>query len=389
MDLANELLKQTYRKRLGSYYELSLNRSVQSLRSAIANAKRFTLDESMSEFCAVLASTPFKAAKERQADILHSLRHSAIPPYPKMLIQVDNHAFRRGLLVGGLVDKGHAYAWNPPHDGRSRVPDANDFVHDARGEALQPPSDEVIRDIAWLIEYDGQDVIISEFFVMSEKNEHEVLALPYKLIYSTQDHSFTDGKFRDGYIDIKSAMIAHGITQVRSPHFGVLYNTPIEQQTKSLVVEEPGQPSWKVNPLIVEFGGVLRYVIAFLATLNNIPKVTTVVRPQKGFLGGGRIRKYMDYTTLTLKLPQRTTQVNLAKRLIAKARKGWHEVRPHWRMLSDGNCAFHIWSERDSTGHAYCKECAARRVWIVLPHGRGDPTISIRTHKYVVTHPKE
>jgi hypothetical protein len=147
---------------------------------------------------------------------------------------------------------------------------------------------------------------------------------------------------------------------------------------------------------VLEFGGSLRYMLALLATLNDIPKMQVQVRPQKSFMGGGQIRKYLDHTVLQLTLPVKMSTVTLAKRLIAAARRGWHEVRPHWRInhppLGSTFCANrsdHVWLEADQSGHANCKQCDARRVWIVLPTGRGDPTISVRTHKYALHHSED
>lgn len=138
----------------------------------------------------------------------------------------------------------------------------------------------------------------------------------------------------------------------------------------------------------------MREVIALLSTLNHIPKTATEVRPAKTYMADARIRNYLAHTTLRIELPARYSLRTLAKRLIAKARRGWHQVRPHWRVYHQGEkfCPAyteHIWLEADETGHANCKQCDARRVWIVLPHGRGDPLLSVRTHKYALTHSRD
>lgn len=368
MDLANELIRETYRKHTD--LELVSLRNPAIIRKAVAEAKRFILDESMSGFVAELATVPFKVDYKRRPDVLASLRHSAVPPFAKMFIQIDNAAFRKTLL---------------------QVAESQQDVYGQ--QLISHNDDDIVKDIAWLVELQGDEVTVTEFFIGPNGG---VVSLPFSYIYSLSDRGFKDGPYRGGWLDIRASAFSHGITGLYDDRMAVLYSKPLNTFPKTQLVEVQQESStghtigsWKVHALVPEFGGVLRYVLSFLATLNNVPKVETQVRPQKGYLGGGQIRKYLDYTTLTLRLPQRTTTVNLAKRLIAASRLGWHEVRPHWRIQKDGACQFHIWSERDQSGHSTCKHCDAKRVWIVLPHGRGDPMISVRTHKYLVTHPKE
>jgi hypothetical protein len=189
-------------------------------------------------------------------------------------------------------------------------------------------------------------------------------------------------------------MLMHGLTGCDDRNIGVKYPTPLDKTPKQLKVPcQIDGEKFETHFMVGEFSGDVRYALTLLATLNDIPKVQTQVRPAKSYLGGGQIRKYLDHTTLRLTLPVRGTTLTLAKRLIAASRKGWHEVRPHWRInhphLGDKFCANrqdHVWLEADERGHANCKQCDARRVWIVLPTGRGDPTISVRTHKYALHH---
>lgn len=361
MDLANLIIQETYRKKT-LLRGANPARSPEALRRAMIEAKRFVLDESMSEFAAELACVPFDVAALRRPEALTSIRHSAIPPFPKMFVHLDNHAFRRGLLKMNRKE-------------------------DAAGNKLIDPDEDkegIVKDIGWLIENDGDDVTITEFLTF---DDDEIITLPFYYLYSLSDKGYVDGPYRGGYLDIKAPMLAHGITNLVDSRMAVVYTHPLDSfPKKMLTMVHAAGDTFPAHAMVAEFGGIMRYVMTFLATLNDTPKIATEVRPQKGFLGGGQIRKYQDYTTLTLKLPGRTTKLNLARRLIAKARKGWHEVRPHWRMLKEDLCPGHLWSERDTSGHSHCTVCAAKRVWIVLPHGRGDPTISVRTHKYLVTH---
>jgi hypothetical protein len=362
-DIANELIRETYRSK--SLLKLSGGRDLHSVRKAVANAKRFMLDDAMSSFMAELATVPFKVAQERRPDVLDSLRHSARLPFPQVFVQYNYRAFRRGL-------EAERVGW--------------------RGEKTAADG-EVLGDIGWLCEADASDpdlIWIAEYFEL----EGRIATPPFRFAYRTDDRGFAPSL----KIDTRAGMFAHGISGHRDQNIGVQYRVPLSEFPKSQLVEVqsedrgPGQwEKFEVHALVEEFSGVVRYVLALLATLNNIPKIETQVRPAKSYMGGGQIRKYLDHTTLRLSLPVRTSTTTLAKRLIAAARRGWHQVRPHWRIYHRGEkfCASrsdHVWLEADETGHANCKQCDARRVWIVLPDGRGDPTISVRTHKYALTH---
>lgn len=369
-DLASELLRETYRNERKSDLYWLQNRPLTKMRKAIANSKTFVLDDSMSSFLGELATVPFVSiANERMPDALDSLRHSAIPPFDNMFVQLDNRAFRRGLF-------------------KTRTPWRKTDVHEQ--PLLKEDSDEIVDECGWLIETRAgePDVMVTEVF-MNDKDR--LSSPPFRWVYRTNDIGWA----RTGNICSRSGMFAHGITGYHDPCTAVWYSRPLEQFPKEqkTKVDITDTDSFVVHNTVIEFGSTMRYIYAFLATLNNVPKIATDVKQSRHFIGGGQRRKYQDHTVLTLHLPARQSTTKLARRLIAQARRGWHIVRPHWRIAHDrlgGNYCTrreqHLWGVADETGHATCKQCDARRVWIVLPHGRGDPTLSVRTHKYNVTH---
>jgi hypothetical protein len=366
VDLASDLFRETYRNPTKSYVSRLLNRSLTSIRRSVVNAKRFTLDESMSEFLAELSRAPFNVANERFPDVMESLRHSAVPPFENMFVQIDNRAFRRGLRKSpGVMD-----SWQ-----QQLVPEHSEELIDVTG---------------WLVESkEGQpEVTMTEFF---HSDAGEMMSLPFSWLYRTNDVGWKD----DDVTSVKGGMFAHGIHGFTDPCVAVRYSRSLDQMPTHHTVEvnEPNGEKFKIHFTVAEYGSTLRYLFAFLATLNNVPKISTEIRQSKHFIGGGQRRKYLDHTVLTLQLPAKQTTTQLARRLVAQARRGWHIVRPHWRLshprLGGNYCPTresHIWGVADARGHATCKQCEARRVWIILPNGRGDPTISVRTHEYNVTH---
>jgi len=367
VNIANDLLRETYRSPSKSYVSQLLNRSLTSIRSAVVNAKRFTLDDSMSEFLAELSRVPFTVAQERFPDVLESLRHSAVPPFENMFIQVNNRAFRRGLRKSPSV------------------------IDSWQQELIHEDHQELISEVGWLIQTkEGQpEVMMTEFFY---SDEGALMCPPFSWWYRTNDVGWKE----DELTSVDGGMFAHGIHGFRDPCVAVRYSRPLTDFPPNQV-HEVGRPgdafNFKIHFTVAEYGSTLRYLFAFLATLNSIPKISTEIRSTKHFIGGGQRRKYLDHTNLTLRLPAKQSSTQLAKRLIAQARRGWHIVRPHWRIsherLGGNYCKRreeHIWGVTDDGGHATCKQCDARRVWIRLPNGRGDPTLSVRTHEYSVTH---
>ena len=370
VDFANALIRESYR---GKSLIKVAGFDPLMVRRAIAHSKRFKLDDGMSKFLGELSTVPFKVVPHRRPDILDSLRHSARLPFPQMFIQYDYRALRHGLL-------------RDPYDPSAKLMLGMD--------GYQPPArdEDVVGTIGWLIEADTRDpdlIWLTEFGEI----DGSPVPLPWRYAYRTDDRGF-DPRLR---LDTFAGMIAHGIEGHICPNIGVQYAKPLALSPRSSISEAVFEGvTYPVHALLMEFGGSLRYVLALLATLNDIPKTQTEVRPAKSYLGGGQIRKYLDYTTLRLTLPVKISTTTLAKRLIAASRKGWHEVRPHWRInhppLGAMFCSRrdrHVWLEADETGHANCKLCDARRVWIVLPGGRGDPMISVRTHKYALHHSED
>ena len=113
-DLANELIRETWRNPKRSLLKTASGRDPAGIRRAVANAKRFMLDDSMAAFMAELSTVPFTVASERRPDVLDSLRHSARLPFPSLFIQFSNRAFRRRLDdIGGKV-RAHWRINHPP-----------------------------------------------------------------------------------------------------------------------------------------------------------------------------------------------------------------------------------------------------------------------------------
>lgn len=359
-DMANDIIRELYRPK--TLMKLCTKRPLADLRYAIASSKRFVLDASMSEFMAALSTVPFEVANERRPDVLNSLRHSARLPADKVFMQINGAALRKGLL--------------------HHMPAAGDMW----GQKLVEPKD-VVQNPCVLFEQVDPETISCTYFC-DDDVDNEIVLLPYTHLYRTDDFLFPDNK---GYDFIGSAL-GHGLTGYYERYFAMKHSVPLPKHHAVQVRHESGLIG-ETHYLAAEMGGIIRYNIAFLATLSDIPTLKTEVRPSKGYFARGNYRKYVDHTVLTLQLPRKSTMKTLARRLIAMARRRWHEVEPHWRINKKPHGTIcepsykHLWSERDNDGHSFCSICEARRVWIVCPHGRGDPLLGVVRHTEVnVTH---
>lgn len=382
-DMANRVMRELYRPKAIIYHYLK--RPVREVQWSIAQAKKFVLDDSMSRFLAHLSTVPFIVNEERRPDVLNSLRCSARLPHPQVWIQIDGRAFRKGLLEQSNVN-----------------------TRDIFGKPLTDDTD-VIATPSLLLEQVGEEHIRMTYFadvdVYDQFNNKRTSLVTLPFVY----HYKTDVSGLPAYFDFLGGMLSHGIQGFLTTEIGIEHHFPIKKDDRLLMafdeIEKVNEGSigdlekyvnsgeLVTHKLVAELGGILRYIMAFLATLNDIPALRTEIKPAKGYMARGRYRKYMDHTVMTLTLPRKTTMIKLAQRLIAMTRKRWHTVSPHWRVNKRPKGFVcepsykHIWTPRDDSGHSYCQICEARRVWIVLPNGRGDPTLGVVHHQEVqVTH---
>jgi hypothetical protein len=116
---------------------------------------------------------------------------------------------------------------------------------------------------------------------------------------------------------------------------------------------------------LFEFCGELRLFWTLLASVNDVPVHSDYVSSgHRSFFARGSIRKFLDYKILRLNVPHNANIVKTARNIIAKIRRRAHNVRGHWRKdhWHPGN-----------------------KIWI-REHQRGDATLGVVRHDYVVTH---
>jgi hypothetical protein len=358
--LANQVLRETYRPHTDLQHYTK--RPMHEIRNHLIQARKFVLDPSMSAFLADLATIPMQSvAHERRPQVMDTMRHGARLPHPATWVEIDGHAFRDRML--NILDD----------------------PHDAYGNALAP-TDEVPQTWGWLLEQHPKiDTAVRMMEFSSDNRVNELFAVPFQWCWQTVDQPLP------WHADTNAGELAHGITGFRSPYMGVMYDGPIEPRFQQVVQHEPTGFSYTTHSLVAEMGGVLRYMMAFLCTLNDVPVISTEVVASRGFVARGRHRKFMDHTMLRLNVPQRKDTRKLAHRVFAAARKRAHTVRGHWREFRKAGDApvcstfLHVWHPPNEHGQEQCDLCGVWRTWIPQ-HQRGDATLGYVMHDYSVHH---
>ena len=347
--LADRVVRELWRPK--THLPLVMNRPLSSLRNSIIAARKFVLDAAMSAFLADLATVPFKSHKQRMPDVIDSMRHGARLPHQKTWIEYEATPFRERLASFGAAD---VYGGRIQRDA-ANVPISWGFMCETYPDA-------------------GSAVAVRTFCSSKEL----VLAVPFEWVYNCLDEPLP---WPDA--DLNSGMFAHGVTPYVCDYVGVRYDKLLAE--RGINVKLPNK-TFVTPAVIVEMTGSLRYLFAFLATLNDAPVVTATVTPSTGYIARGAYRKFLEHTTVRLVLPA-SERERTARKLIVAVRKRAHQVRGHWRILPAAGpiceTGTHLWTA--GIARQTCGTCGTRRCWIT-EHQRGDASLGFVTRQYAVGH---
>jgi hypothetical protein len=153
---------------------------------------------------------------------------------------------------------------------------------------------------------------------------------------------------------------------------------------------------WKViRANMLGSAGVIRFLIAVLAMINDVPKSVATVAPRTGsYKARFRDIAYMGHSLITLKVPKaRPARFAMAKldkaaRELAQTRRA-HTVRGHYRRTNYSPRGTHTSFRCDheplrvQDGVGTCNKCGHAVRWI--PHFvRGDASLGWVEHDYLV-----
>ena len=143
---------------------------------------------------------------------------------------------------------------------------------------------------------------------------------------------------------------------------------------------------------ITERTGALRWLIAALAVINDVPNTRLIKNARPGRMQArAHLVPYFQHHVVTLKIPRGARAFLAVKRALDKsavvAHRAWHRVRGHWRVIEYGKRLPFICRHEPSESHdgvATCLRCERIIRWIAVQY-RGDPALGIIDHEYRVT----
>jgi hypothetical protein len=344
-------------------------RSNSDMRRALEASRRFMVDEPMARFMAELANESFLKVGGNNPIVLRiadSLRVQARLPHDTIWIEYPLRAYQ-------------------------------DRSHELRGQQPIDPSELPKRE-GWLIQqHPGIETAhIMHLFTDDEVEHFDGMSLwtfplalgwcaddsPLPWRVSAKQVTATSGPGEEPYYAMPSSILA-GLSRYDRDNVNCVRSPLITDPVKDI-------GTGYYNYLLSEWMGVLRRVWALLATIDHIPLTRGEVRQSKGFLARGRIRKYLNHTTITLNVPGKTNTRVLARKVIALAHRARHEVRAHWRNdwrnPPSSRCNPHLWEPLDNDADIIrCDICSGRQFHI-HKHMRGTGEIGLTTHDYVVKH---
>lgn len=378
--LADRVFKDSFNPKTSLVEHLDTMRSMEQLRRVLASAPKFVCDTNMSRAIAYASVEPFEKVShdlKRSQEIMNAMRWTARLPFPAIWVEHDPRAFRDAIL------------------------ECKSNPKDPFGDYIADSATMTTLQTGWLLEEHPADprmIMMTEMFYDPELGHDDTTALPYQVAYMTEDAPFPVAS-----VDTRPGNLVMGAVSnenKRNNHVGVIY-PPNFRKTFNVpwrkVYEEGTGAEYEVPEMVAEFCGTVRYAWAFLSLINSIPVIKHEVRTSKGFFAKGRIRRFLDHTTITLKVPKAVSVRTLVQRTMVSLRRRHHDVRGHWRVyirehdpawLAYCTGAGHNWSEPaitdDGTTRMTCKRCHSFMTWIEK-HERGTRAEGTVSHDYHVT----
>lgn len=321
-----------------------------SLRPALLNARKFYLDESMSAYLSEISHRSFQDRPVTDMAILDNVRHQARLPFKTVWIEYDGIAYKK-------YTKEH---W------------PNTYLQ----TGTLTEGDDAIPRIGWLLQQ--HPTLETAFKASTICLVHDkTFMLPYTLTWRTEDGPPPWPTF-DLPVKNSHSELATGVAGYNSESVRYIYEYPKTTHSDAAI-----------KTSIVEFVGEIRRIWCLLATLNDVPIISTVVTPAKGYFARGQYRKFVEHTVLTLKVPAKRSIAWVAKRALTNMKRRAHPVRGHWRLYHRGEAVLcapsaHVWAAGvEGSNQIKCTNCPAWKTWIP-DHQRGDASQAIVTHDYSV-----
>jgi len=337
---------------------------------ALAGARKFVLDESMSAYMGDLGNASMIGqTAEKTQRTLESLRVSAMLPHPVTWIEFDLKARnQRSRSEYEVAVVGRAADLGKPMD----EPDRHGWL------CCQHPQ----------LETAFFALPISSHSVNNTTGVNEPKPIPnmFSVAWRTDDGpppwpKFpTPETFEIGGKTMPIEGLMTGVWSYRNPNVCVI---PAPHLSYKFLTNYLKHTPFNV---FAEIASDLRYLWALLATINDLPVSIQTVQPDRGYISRGQHRKFVEHKIIHLTVPQERWRTT-AKKAIAITRRKAHMVRAFWRKdwrnpLSP--LCEHEFVATDAN-HTACTICKGIRIKIP-EHQRGDAGLGFVLHDYTVEH---
>jgi hypothetical protein len=159
-------------------------------------------------------------------------------------------------------------------------------------------------------------------------------------------------------------------------HAGLVSGGRTEKELQGVLID--------VYPAIIR--SWMNFVI-LLATIDELPVISRDVKPSRGYFARGKHRDFFEHRTVRLSIPVERATKKLANHLLMPSRRKRHEVRGHWRRLTEDSPVACRRLDHDwfiDGPHRLCLKCGSEGKFIA-DHERGDATLGYVLHDYRVT----
>ena len=261
------------------------------LASHIAQARKFVLDEGMSEFLADLSYTSLNACKtvEKRAHLVEGMRRMARLPHALTWIEYDKQAHRRRVKA--------EYHQDIPA-GPEDVPARSGWLllqHpgvETAFQAIHCTSHSWANDQRMAVPNSGQ-------FAYSWTCDDGVPPWPRDPVHHKPHLARIDNTERTRLC--QPAGILTGVLEYDTPSFAINPAPHFSKEARAILDKniEGGYAGNHFNAL-GELAHDARYLWSLLATLNNLPTSFSEVRPDRGYLSRGSYKKFSRHTVISL-----------------------------------------------------------------------------------------
>jgi hypothetical protein len=337
------------------------------LRQKLFSARRFVLDDNMSAFLADIGWAAYRAKPAKAVEILDNVRKLARLPYPVTWLEWNEQA---------LATRARA-----EYDSAMRP----DIVPEKTGWLLirHPYVETAAMALSFGVGGQSFEPHPQTGDPMAT-GRRMIGGCPFSFAWNADDAPvpWPDLPIAGPILEKRGVSAAGLITSFLS------YKGPISICSAAPYMKLELGTDRFVEQMLAEQGGMGRYVLGLLATVNDLPVGIETVTTSKGFIARGNYRKYLDHKVIRLTVPQDRHRA-LARKAITILRRRGGPVRGHWRedwrFPLSPLCEDHAEARMIVDGNFLkCPNCQGRKMW-VKDHTRGDTSQGFVNHDYEVT----